>query len=88
MRNLQDELTIPERLSAPTPKLFRVLRNIGVVLAAVSGALISAKTQGVTLPEAIDVFANYATTVAGIVTSLVSQLTVDVEAFKKQNALK
>jgi hypothetical protein len=44
------EMTIVERLTAPTSSFFRILRNVGLCLAAVGGALIAAP---VALPAAI-----------------------------------
>ena len=35
-------MNVIERAQAPTPKFFIVLRNIGLVLAAASGAIIAA----------------------------------------------
>lgn len=86
--NIQDELTIPERLAAPTPKLFRLVRAIGIVGVAVAGALLGVKAQGIALPEAVNFFAQKAYVLAGAVAVLVSQLTVDVKAYQKENALK
>lgn len=85
--NIQDELTIKERLAAPTPKLFKVIRAVGILVAAVSGALIGVKAQGVDLPAGVEFFAQKAYMMAGAVAILVSQLTVDVKAYEKENAL-
>ena len=43
-------MNILERASAPTPKLFKTLRTIGLVLLAVSGSLMAAP---VALPVAV-----------------------------------
>lgn len=86
--NIQDELTIPERLTAPMPKFFKVILTIGLVLAAVGGALLSAQAKGVVLPEAVALFANYATVAAGLVATVVSALTVDLTEYQIRNALK
>lgn len=87
MENLQDELTIAERLTAPTPKLFQTIRTIGVVLSVVSGALMGLESQGINLPPVFDVVNNAVTLVAGLIASLVASLTVDLPAYKKANAL-
>ncbi|MEZ0484311.1 hypothetical protein [Fibrella aquatica] len=86
--NIQDELTIPERLTAPTPKLFKTVRAIGVVVAALAAALMGVESQGVELPAGVAFFAGKAYVLAGAIAALVSQLTVDVKAYQKANALK
>jgi len=65
-------MKIIERAKAPTPKLFRLLRNIGLTLAAVGGAIVTAP---VSLPALMTSFAGYLA-VAGSVLSEVSQVTV------------
>jgi uncharacterized membrane protein HdeD (DUF308 family) len=65
-----------ERIKAPTPKFFRVLRSIGLALLAISGSLIAAP---VALPIAIVSVAGYVA-VAGGVISAISQITVDDDA--------
>jgi uncharacterized membrane protein HdeD (DUF308 family) len=64
-----------KRLKAPTPKFFRVLRNVGLTLATAGGVLLTAP---VSLPAAIVTVAGYLT-VAGGVMSAVSQSAVDGE---------
>ena len=66
-------MNIVERVKAPTPKFFRVLRNIGLSLVAVSGILL---TSPVALPAGIITLAGYLT-VAGTVVSAVSQTAVE-----------
>ncbi len=66
-------MNIIDRAQAPTPKLFKVLRNVGLVLATVGGVLLTAP---VTLPVTIVTIGGYLT-VAGGVLSAVSQITVD-----------
>lgn len=68
-------MTIKKRITAPTPTFFKVLRNIGLVLAAVGGAILTAP---VALPAAVVTIGGYVT-VAGGVLSAVSQLTVKEE---------
>jgi len=69
-----------ERAKAPTPKFFRVLRNIGLTLVTVSGAVLAAP---VALPVALVTAATYVG-VAGGVLSAVSQVTVDDGAKAKK----
>lgn len=64
-------MNVIKRAKAPTPKFFRVLRTIGLALAAVGGTLLAAP---VALPVAITTAAGYLA-VAGGVISAVSQLT-------------
>ena len=66
-------MNIIDRAQAPTPKLFKVLRNVGLVLATVGGVLLTAP---VALPVTIVTIGGYLT-VAGGVLSAVSQITVD-----------
>lgn len=73
-------MNIVQRIQAPTPKFFRVLRSIGLALLAISGSLIAAP---VTLPVAVVSVAGYAA-VAGGVISAISQITVDDEANREQ----
>ena len=62
---------IINRAKAPTPKFFKVLRNVGLALAAVGGTILAAP---VALPAAIVSIGGYVA-VAGGVISAVSQLT-------------
>lgn len=66
-------MNVIERLQAPTPKFFRVLRTIGVALATAGGALLVAP---VALPAGLLAIAGYLT-VAGTVMTAVSQVAVD-----------
>ena len=68
-------MKLTERLKAPTPKFFRVLSNVGLILAAAGGALLTAP---VTLPVPVVTVAGYLT-VAGRVMTAVSQSAVDGE---------
>lgn len=67
------KLTLNERLSAPTPSFFKKIRNIGLTLGAIGGALLTAP---VTLPAAVVTVAGYLVT-AGIVASAVSVTAVE-----------
>ncbi len=70
-------MNLIERVKAPTPKFFRVLRIIGLALAAAGGVLLTAP---VALPVGVITVAGYLT-VAGSVMSAVSQTAVqDVDA--------
>jgi len=64
-------MNIVKRAKAPTPKFFKVLRNIGLVLATVGGTIMAAP---VALPVVVSAAGGYLA-VAGGVLSAVSQLT-------------
>ncbi|WP_010136057.1 hypothetical protein [Ochrovirga pacifica] len=65
-------MKIQERLKHPTPSFFRKLRNIGLALAAASGAILAAP---IALPAAVISIAGYVA-VAGTVATAVSQAVV------------
>lgn len=64
---------IVERATAPTPKFFKVLRTVGLALAAIGGTILATP---VALPVIVTTIGGYAA-VAGGVISAVSQLTVE-----------
>lgn len=64
-----------KRMKEPTPPFFRKIRNIGVVIASVSGAILAAP---VALPAAIVTVAGYLA-VAGTVAGAVSQVVTNPE---------
>ncbi len=66
-------MTILERMQSPTPTFFKKVRTIGLVLAAISGAIIAAP---VALPAVIIQAATYLG-VASTVASAVSQTAVE-----------
>jgi uncharacterized membrane protein HdeD (DUF308 family) len=62
-----------KRAKAPTPKFFKVLRNVGLALAAIGGTVLAAP---IALPVIVTSVAGYLA-VAGGVISAVSQLTTE-----------
>jgi hypothetical protein len=68
-------MNIIERVKAPTPKFFRVIRAIGLTLAAVSGTLLA---EPVDLPAAVLNIAGYMSVAGGVATA-VSQVAVKKE---------
>lgn len=64
-------MSIVKRAKAPTPEFFKVLRNVGLVLAAVGGTILAAP---IALPVILTSVGGYLV-VAGGVASAVSQLT-------------
>ena len=71
-------MKIIERYKKPTPKFFRILRNIGIALVTTGGAIIAAP---VAIPATIVTIATYMT-VAGTVATAVSQAVVSDEKEK------
>jgi uncharacterized membrane protein HdeD (DUF308 family) len=71
----KNNLNLVQRLQAPTPKWFRTLRNIGIVLATVGGVIL---TSPVTLPVGIVSAAGYLV-LGGSIISAVSQTGVKSE---------
>jgi hypothetical protein len=67
-----DQLTFLQRARSATPGFFKKLRNIGLLLTAIGGAIFAAP---ITLPTILVTAAGYLT-VAGTVVSAISQLTV------------
>jgi uncharacterized membrane protein HdeD (DUF308 family) len=65
-------MNLQERVKAPTPKFFRILRTIGLALLAVSGSIMAAP---IALPAALVTIAGYAALAGGVI-SAVSQVTV------------
>ena len=68
-------MNIVKRAKAPTPKFFKVLRNIGLALAAVGGTILAAP---IALPIVVSSIGGYLA-VAGGVLSAVSQITTTNE---------
>ena len=62
---------IMNRVKAPTPKFFKVLRNIGLIMAGVGTVLLTAP---ISLPVAVVTVGGYLVTAGGVATA-VSQIT-------------
>ena len=62
---------IVNRATAPTPKFFKVLRNVGLVLAAVGGTILAAP---IGLPVLVTTIGGYMAVAGGVLTAT-SQLT-------------
>lgn len=71
-------MKVVERIKAPTPKFFKILRSIGLALLAISGTIVAAP---IVLPATVVTVAGYMA-VAGGVISAVSQMTVKDEIFR------
>jgi hypothetical protein len=69
------DMNIAERVAAPTPKWFKVLRTIGIALASVGGIIIASP---VALPVGLVAAAGYLV-LGGSILSIVSQTAVKAE---------
>lgn len=66
-------MNVIKRVKAPIPKFFKVLRTIGLSLAAVGGSIIAAS---IILPITVVTLGGYLAVVGGVL-SAVSQLTTE-----------
>ncbi len=71
-------MNLIDRAKSPTPKFFKVLRNIGIALATAGGAILASP---VALPTVVVTIGGYLVT-AGAVVTAVSQVTTDNDAMK------
>ena len=71
-----NNMSVIERVKAPTPKFFRTLRNIGLALAAVGGAILAAP---IAIPASLITIAGYVTLAGGVMRA-VSQTAVDTNS--------
>ena len=68
-------MNIVDRVKAPTPKFFKILRSIGLALLGVSGAILVAP---IVLPAAVGSVVGYFALAGGVI-SAISQITVSDE---------
>ena len=73
-------MTLQQRLKAPTPKFFKKVRNVGLVLAAISGSVLTAP---VALPTVVMKIAGYLAVAGGVATA-VSQAATDSKTQEKE----
>ena len=74
-------LNLVSRMAAPTPKWFRILRNLGITLSAVGGALVAAP---VALPSAVISIGGYLL-LGGTIIGAVSQTAVSSEEYAEKS---
>ncbi len=74
-------MSIKQRVQAPTPTFFKKIRNIGLVLAAIGSAIVTAP---IALPAAVVNIAGYLA-VAGGIASAISQATTASDDNVKDN---
>lgn len=67
-----EKLSLIKRISAPTPRIFKIIRAVGLGLAAIGSAILAAPA----MPSILISIAGYLT-VAGAVMSAISQVAVD-----------
>jgi len=75
-------MNLIERYKKPTPKFFKVLRNIGIVLGSIGAAILAAPVD---IPAALITVATYLT-IAGTVVTAVSQAVVSDEGKEETNS--
>ena len=68
-------MNLVKRIQSPTPKFFKKLRNIGLILGAISASILASP---VVLPAAIISVAGYLVVACGVITA-VSQTAVQDE---------
>ena len=74
-------LNLVSRVQEPTPKWFRIVRNIGLALSAVGGVLVAAP---VALPAAVVSVGGYLL-LGGTIIGAVSQTAVSAEEYGNKN---
>lgn len=77
----KDSLNFVERVKAPTPKWFKIIRNIGITLTAVGGAILASP---VALPTTIVTVAGYVL-LGGSVATAIAQTAMSSEDKDKEN---
>ena len=68
-----NNMSVIQRIKAPTPSFFKTLRTIGLALAAIGGAILASP---IALPAGLIAAAGYVALAGGVVTA-VSQTAVD-----------
>jgi hypothetical protein len=76
-----NNMSVVERVKAPTPKFFKTLRTIGLGLAAIGGAILASP---VAIPAALVTIASYVALAGGVMTA-VSQTAVDTNSNTNNN---
>jgi uncharacterized membrane protein HdeD (DUF308 family) len=75
-----NSLNLVERVKAPTPKWFKIIRNIGITLTAVGGAILTAP---ITLPATIVTVGGYLI-LGGTVATAIAQTAMQTEDTDKK----
>ncbi len=69
-------MNIIDRFKKPTPTFFKILRNIGLTLVAIGGAILTAP---VALPTLFITIATYVTVIGGVATIVSQAVVSDVD---------
>ena len=72
------------RLFGKTPKFFKIVRTLGLVLTVITGLPAFLAAQGIELPAPIDAIASQVVAIASALGALVSQLTMTSEEKQKE----
>ena len=72
---MQKTMNLIERLKAPTPKIFRIFRTTGLILAAAGGTVLASP---IALPATIITIGGYLAVAGGVMTA-VSQVAIENE---------
>lgn len=72
---IKSKMNLVNRMKSPTPKYFRVIRTIGICIAAMGGSIIASP---VAFPAGLVAAAGYLTVAGGVMTA-VAQATVEGE---------
>lgn len=75
-------LNLVSRIAAPTPKWFRIIRNVGITLSAIGGTLVAAP---VVLPATLVTIGGYLL-LSGTLICAVSQTAISSEEYGKNAA--
>ena len=75
------EMTLKERYFAPTPKFFKIIRNVGLALVAAGGAILASP---VTLPALVVTIGGYLVVAGGVATAVSQAVVEDGESKKKE----
>jgi uncharacterized membrane protein HdeD (DUF308 family) len=78
-----NNMSVVERVKAPTPPFFKTLRTIGLALAAIGGAILASP---ISLPAGLVAAAGYIALAGGVVTA-VSQTAVDTNSNTTNNEI-
>lgn len=88
--NIQNKLTLWQRLTAPSPKLFAFISKLALLAGAVAFSVANFNTQLTSLGIDVPVILVKVATIAQWVSAgalAISNLTVDFDKYKKDNAL-
>ena len=78
-----NNMSVVQRVKAPTPPIFKTLRTIGLALAAIGGAILASP---IALPAGLVAAAGYVALAGGVVTA-VSQTAVDTNSKTTNNEI-